>query len=97
DAAAETMDGAEVELRLWVETVREAHSTDGVLDHSGAIVKEKVISRDRPLPPDASQATTAVLDLLSGAEANVGGIMPWLDRLAQAQAQAQRLREEQER
>ena len=97
DAAAETIDTAEVELRLWVETVREAHSTDGDLDHAVAMVKEKVISRYRPLPPDASQETTAVLDLLSGAEANVGGIMHWLDRLAQEQAQAQRLREEQER
>ena len=88
DGVGEKLDRAERELRLWVETVRDSHDTGGDLDHAVAMVKDKVISRYKPLPPDASPDAAAVLDILSGAEANVGGIVHWLDRLAQEQADA---------
>nr|WP_067605364.1 MBL fold metallo-hydrolase [Nocardiopsis listeri] len=94
DGVGEKLDRAERELRLWVETVRDSHDTGGDLDHAVAMVKDKVISRYKPLPPDASPDAAAVLDILSGAEANVGGIVHWLDRLAQEQADAARKAEE---
>ncbi|GAA1468505.1 MBL fold metallo-hydrolase [Nocardiopsis exhalans] len=93
-AVAETIDRAEAELRLWVETVRESRDTGGDLDHAIAMVRDKVISRYKPLPPGASPEAAAVLDTLSGPEANVGGIVHWLDKLAQEQAEAKRKAEE---
>ncbi|WP_026118813.1 MBL fold metallo-hydrolase [Nocardiopsis salina] len=96
EAVPETIDRAESELRLWVETVRESYAADGDLDHAVAMVKEKVVSRYRPLPPDASEEAAAVLDILAGPEANVGGIMHWLDRLEQEQAEAERAGRERE-
>lgn len=83
----ETIDQAEAELRLWVETVREAHGSTGDLDHAIAMVRDKVVARYRPLPPEASSGTGEILDTLSGPEANVSGIVHWLDRLAQEKAE----------
>lgn len=94
DGVGEKLDRAERELRLWVETVRDSQDTGGDLDHAVAMVKDKVISRYKPLPPDASPDAAAVLDILSGAEANVGGIVHWLDRLAQEQAAAEKKAQE---
>ncbi|PSK91736.1 glyoxylase-like metal-dependent hydrolase (beta-lactamase superfamily II) [Murinocardiopsis flavida] len=78
---AETIDRAERELRVWVETVREAHGTDGDLDHAIAMVRDQVTSRYTPAPADAAESQ-AVMDVLSGVEGNVSGIVHWLDRLA---------------
>ncbi|MBR8742743.1 MBL fold metallo-hydrolase [Nocardiopsis sp. MG754419] len=88
DGVGEKLDRAERELHLWVETVRASQDSGGDLDHAIAMVRDKVISRYKPLPPDASPDAAAVLDILSGAEANVGGIVHWLDRLEQEQAEA---------
>jgi glyoxylase-like metal-dependent hydrolase (beta-lactamase superfamily II) len=88
DTVAETIDRAESELRLWVETVRESHGTQGDLDHAIAMVRDKVVSRYKPLPPDASEDAAAVMDILAGPDTNVSGIVHWLDRLAQEQEQA---------
>ena len=96
DTVPETIDRAESELRLWVETVRDARDTGGDLDHAIAMVREKVISRYKPLPPDASPEAAAVLDILSGPEANVSGIGHWLDKLAQEQAEAKKKAEEEQ-
>ncbi len=67
------------ELRLWVETVRESHSTAGDLDHAVALVRERVRERYRPLPDEVPQGTQEVLEILCGEEGNVSGIMHWLD------------------
>ncbi|MFD6098211.1 MBL fold metallo-hydrolase [Nocardiopsis flavescens] len=91
---AETIDRAEAELHLWVDTVRGSHGSTGDLDHAIAMVRDKVVSRYRPLPPDASPEAAAVLDTLSGAEANVSGIVHWLDRLEQERAEAARQQDE---
>lgn len=87
DVVEETIDRAEAELRLWVETVREAHGNTGDLDHAIAMVRDKVVARYRPLPPEAPSGTGEILDTLSGPEANVSGIVHWLDRLAQEKAE----------
>jgi glyoxylase-like metal-dependent hydrolase (beta-lactamase superfamily II) len=86
-AVPETLDKAEGELRLWVETVRESHGTTGDLDHAIAMVRDKVVSRYSPLPADAPPESAAGLDILAGPETNVSGIVHWLDRLAQEQAE----------
>lgn len=88
DSVPETIERAEAELRLWVETVRESHDTTGDLDHAIAMVRDKVLSRHEPTPPEVPSETAAILDTLSGAEANVSGIVHWLDRLAREQAEA---------
>nr|WP_218908926.1 MBL fold metallo-hydrolase [Nocardiopsis sinuspersici] len=93
-SVSETIDRAEAELRLWVETVRESQSSTGDLDHAIAMVRDKVVSRYKPLPPDVSPGSAEILDTLSGAETNVSGIVHWLDRLAQEQAEARRAEEE---
>lgn len=87
DVVEETIDRAEAELRLWVETVREARGSTGDLDHAIAMVRDKVVARYRPLPPETSPGTGEILDTLSGPEANVSGIVHWLDRLAQEKAE----------
>ncbi|WP_369797693.1 MBL fold metallo-hydrolase [Nocardiopsis sp. CNT312] len=94
DTVAETIDRSEAELRLWVETVREARGTDQDLDHAVAMVRDTVVSRYGRLPADASKESAQVLDVLSGPESNVSGIVHWLDRLAREQAEAKKAAEE---
>ncbi|MBB6119807.1 glyoxylase-like metal-dependent hydrolase (beta-lactamase superfamily II) [Nocardiopsis algeriensis] len=86
EAVPETIDRAEAELRLWVETVQESHGTAGDLDHAVAMVRDKVVARYSPLPPGASRESAEVLETLSGVEANVSGIVHWLDRLEEERA-----------
>jgi glyoxylase-like metal-dependent hydrolase (beta-lactamase superfamily II) len=78
---------SEEELRLWVETIRGVHSSRGDLDHAVALVREKVISRYRPLPEGVPEQARQALDLLAGPEANTKGIWHWLDKLEEAQRQ----------
>ncbi|KUP95256.1 MBL fold metallo-hydrolase [Thermobifida cellulosilytica] len=78
------------ELRVWVETVRESHDTGGDLDHAVAMVRERVLERYRPAPPEIPQETQEILETLSGAESNVSGILHWLDRLKAEQDAAGR-------
>ncbi|MFC7330578.1 MBL fold metallo-hydrolase [Marinactinospora rubrisoli] len=85
----ETLDSAGTELRLWVETVREARDTGGDLDHAVAMVRERVMSRYRtPALPPEKAGSQEVLELLSGVEGNVRGITHWLDRVAADQRAA---------
>ncbi|MDS1268671.1 MBL fold metallo-hydrolase [Lipingzhangella sp. LS1_29] len=80
-AVQSTLDRAEEELRLWVETVRSARGTKPDLDHAVAMVREQVMSRYKPLPADAPVESQQVMELFSGAESNTNGIWHWLDRL----------------
>lgn len=81
----ETIERAREELRVWVETVREAHGTTGDLDHAVAMVRQNVLDRYSP-PPDRTSAESAeVMEVLSGVQSNVAGITHWLDRLAAEQ------------
>src|SRR5690625_4195891 len=99
EAVPETIDSAETELRLWVETVRGSYAADDDLDHAVAMGKEKVVSRYKPLPPDASEEAAAVMDVLGGPEANVGGSMhalEWLERVEKEEAEVERARKERE-
>lgn len=87
EAVEETIDRAEEELRVWVDTVRSSHGTAGDLDHAIAMVRDQVLKRYRPLPAGASSEAAGVLDILSGVEGNVAGITHWLDRLAKERSE----------
>jgi glyoxylase-like metal-dependent hydrolase (beta-lactamase superfamily II) len=67
------------ELNVWVEQTRAAHSAGLDLDHAVAMVTEKTRDRYRALDPDADPAVARRFDRVSGAAANVAGIMHWLD------------------
>ncbi|TQN31298.1 glyoxylase-like metal-dependent hydrolase (beta-lactamase superfamily II) [Haloactinospora alba] len=85
----DTIDRAEEELRLWVETVQSAHASTGDLDHAIAMVRDQVLTRYRPLPPEASTEAAEVMEVLSGVESNVAGIGHWLDQVAAEQRKEQ--------
>jgi hypothetical protein len=82
DTVGETIDRAGEELRVWVDTVRDAYGSAGDLDHAVAMVRQRVLDRYRPLPENASAEAAEVLEVLSGVQSNVTGIAHWLDRLA---------------
>nr|WP_156003924.1 MBL fold metallo-hydrolase [Streptomonospora sp. PA3] len=88
ETVGETLDNAQQELRLWVETVREARSDSPDLDHAVAMVRERVMSRYRPATGAASAESAEVMEVLSGAHSNVAGIAHWLDRVAADQGEA---------
>jgi glyoxylase-like metal-dependent hydrolase (beta-lactamase superfamily II) len=67
------------ELNVWVEQTRAARSARLDLDHAVAMVTEKTRDRYRALDPDADPAVARRFDRVSGATANVAGIMHWLD------------------
>jgi glyoxylase-like metal-dependent hydrolase (beta-lactamase superfamily II) len=79
---ADTLDRAAEELRLWVETVREAHDAGQDLDHAVAMVRERTRGRYRAYAPDADPRLAEKYEALSGIESNVAGIMHSLERQA---------------
>ncbi|MEY9210995.1 MBL fold metallo-hydrolase [Thermobifida halotolerans] len=90
DEVETTLERSVEELRVWVDTVRESHSTGGDLDHAVAMVRERVLDRYRPVPEEVPEGTQEILETLSGAEGNVSGIVHWLDRLRAEQEAAGR-------
>ncbi len=83
DTVDETIDRAGEELRVWVDTVRDAHGSTGDLDHAIAMVRQHVLDRYSPPPDSASAESAQVMEVLSGVQSNVAGITHWLDRLAE--------------
>jgi glyoxylase-like metal-dependent hydrolase (beta-lactamase superfamily II) len=75
-----TLDRAAEELRLWVETVQEAHAAGMQLDHAVALVEERTRDRYIAYGPDADPALVEKYEMLNGIEANVSGILHALDR-----------------
>jgi glyoxylase-like metal-dependent hydrolase (beta-lactamase superfamily II) len=81
-AVADTLDRSVEELRRWVEIVEAVHAMEPSLDHAIAMVRE----RDRDLNPafHADPGLVLKFEELSSTEANVNGIIRWLDRRDQA-------------
>jgi glyoxylase-like metal-dependent hydrolase (beta-lactamase superfamily II) len=79
---ASTLDRSEEELRLWVDVVRAAHDTAPDLDHAIAMVRERDRDRNRTFYADADR--TLKFEELSSVEANVNGIIRWLDKQAES-------------
>jgi glyoxylase-like metal-dependent hydrolase (beta-lactamase superfamily II) len=79
-AVDQALDRSAAEIRLWVAETREARRTGMDLDHAAAMVAERTRARYRALAEDADPALAAKYDRIAGAQANVAGIMRWLDR-----------------
>ena len=80
----ETLERSAEEIRVWVEETRKAHSAGLDLDHAVAMVHEHTKDRyagfrEAGDDDDAGEK----LMRLTGTEANVSGILHWLDKTAQ--------------
>ncbi len=72
------------ELRIWVDETRRAHRSGLDLDHAVAMVVERTRDRYAVLGPDADAGVAAKFERLSGARANVAGILHWLKKTEDA-------------
>jgi glyoxylase-like metal-dependent hydrolase (beta-lactamase superfamily II) len=77
-----TLERSAEELHVWVEHTRTARAAGLDLDHAVAMVSERTADRYRAFAPDADPELTAKFNRISGAEANVAGIMHWLDAVS---------------
>jgi glyoxylase-like metal-dependent hydrolase (beta-lactamase superfamily II) len=73
----ETLDASVDELHAWVDAVRLAREVTPDMDHAVAMVAEQ--DRGRHPRLYAEQGLLAKQEALSGTQANVAGIMRWLD------------------
>ncbi|WP_018656632.1 MBL fold metallo-hydrolase [Actinomadura flavalba] len=71
-AVADTLDRSAEELRIWVDTVREAGDD---VDHAVALVRERTDPRYGITRPGADPELAAKFETLSSTRANVTGIM----------------------
>jgi glyoxylase-like metal-dependent hydrolase (beta-lactamase superfamily II) len=76
----ETLERSADEIKVWVEETRKAHREGLDLDHTVALVHERTKDRYRGLQPGVDDYAGEKLMRLSNTEANVAGIMHWLDR-----------------
>jgi glyoxylase-like metal-dependent hydrolase (beta-lactamase superfamily II) len=79
-AVDEALDRSAAEINLWVEETRRARKSGLDLDHAAAMVAERTRERYQVLAEGADPAVAAKFDRISGAPANVAGIMHWLDK-----------------
>ena len=75
----ETLERSADEIKVWVEETRKAHGQGLDLDHAAALVHERTRDRYRGLQPGVDDYAGEKLMRLSNTEANVAGIMHWLD------------------
>ncbi|MGO8961340.1 MAG: MBL fold metallo-hydrolase [Streptosporangiaceae bacterium] len=68
------------EISLWVEETRRARETGLDLDHAAAMVAERTRQRYLVLADDADPDLAAKYERISATQANVAGIMRWLDK-----------------
>jgi glyoxylase-like metal-dependent hydrolase (beta-lactamase superfamily II) len=80
EAVQETLERSAEELNVWVEQTRLAHSAGLDLDHAVAMVEEQTRQRYAALAPDSDPEIAAKFERISGAEANVAGILHWLSK-----------------
>ncbi len=83
-AVDETLGRSAEEIRLWVEETRQARRAGLDLDHAAAMVAERTRQRYAALADGYDPAVFARFSRISGAEANVAGIMHWLDKAESA-------------
>jgi glyoxylase-like metal-dependent hydrolase (beta-lactamase superfamily II) len=79
-AVGETLERSAEEISLWVSETRRARNAGMDLDHAAAMVAERTRERYAVLAADADPELAAKFDRISGAAANVAGIMRWLDK-----------------
>jgi glyoxylase-like metal-dependent hydrolase (beta-lactamase superfamily II) len=76
-----TLERSAEEMSVWVSEARTARSAGMDLDHAVEAVRQQTLSRYAAWAADADPAVAAKFERVSGAEANVGGIWHWLDKL----------------
>ena len=81
-AVDDTLERSAEELRVWVDTVRDARDQGLDLDHAVAMVVDRTRDRYAIAGDDADPEVAAKYELLSSAESNVAGIMHALNRHA---------------
>ena len=79
----ETLDRSAAEINLWVAETRRARGAGMDTDHAAAMVAERTRQRYASLAPEADPQVAVKFDRMSGAAANVAGIMHWLERADQ--------------
>jgi glyoxylase-like metal-dependent hydrolase (beta-lactamase superfamily II) len=79
-AVTETLERSAAEIRLWVAETRHARHAGLDLDHAAAMVAQRTRARYRVLADGADPELAAKYDRTSAAQANVAGIMHWLDK-----------------
>ena len=90
---AQTLERSAEEIKVWVEETRKAHRAGLDLDHAVAMVHERTKNRYKGLRDadeknagegaggdDRSAGGGDKLMKLTGTQANVSGIMHWLDK-----------------
>ncbi|HXW87278.1 MAG TPA: MBL fold metallo-hydrolase [Streptosporangiaceae bacterium] len=79
-AVAETLERSETEIRVWVEETRRARGAGLDLDHAAAMVAERTRQRYAILADGVDPELAAKYERTSSTQANVAGIMRWLDK-----------------
>jgi glyoxylase-like metal-dependent hydrolase (beta-lactamase superfamily II) len=86
DSVASTLERSAEEIRVWVEHTRQARAAGLDLDHAVAMVEERTRDRYKSLRSDGDPEIAAKFGRISGAAANVAGIMHWLEKAPQTGA-----------
>jgi len=76
-----TLERSAEEISVWVSETRAARSAGMDLDHAVEAVRQRTLSRYAAFAASADPLVTEKFEKISGAEANVGGIWHWLDKL----------------
>jgi hypothetical protein len=79
-AVEDTLDRSAAEISLWVQETRRARRAGLDLDHAAAMVASRTRQRYRVLAEDADPDIAAKYERISGTQANVAGIMHWLEK-----------------
>jgi glyoxylase-like metal-dependent hydrolase (beta-lactamase superfamily II) len=83
-AVDETLDASVEELELWVEMTRDVRRQGLDLDHAVAAVRDR--TRERYAAIESDPELRAKYEMLNGDEANLNGILRWLDKVEPAPA-----------
>ncbi len=79
-AVTETLERSAAEIRLWVDETRQARRAGLDLDHAATMVARRTRERYRVLADSADPDLAAKYDRVATAQANVAGILHWLDK-----------------
>ncbi|WP_030452203.1 MBL fold metallo-hydrolase [Herbidospora cretacea] len=78
DDVASILERSAEELLIWVDLAKQAKGEQLDLDHAVAMVDQR--TRDRYARPAPGDKAAEHIEMLSGTEPNLAGIMHWLDR-----------------
>jgi len=79
-AVGETLDRSMEEIMVWVEETRQARTAGLDLDHAVAMVRERTNARYVATLAETDPAIAEKFERVSGAVANVEGILHWLSK-----------------